>query len=290
MAGTITELSPDVLAVQEVGEPEALADLVDRLGGIWHIALADPDGRGIRVGVLSRLPLSDHEQVVDFPAGLRPVQVDDTETTMSEMGRPALRVRVEAGSTPVDVVSCHLKSKLLSFPSGRFSPKDEDERVRFAVYALNRRAAEAAAVRAYATTLLASDGQHRAVVVAGDLNDEPEAATTQLLYGPPGSEIGTGGFDHPDSGDGQRLWNLAPLIPEEQRFSRVYRGRGELIDHLLVSHVLVKAVKTVTTGEIEVPSITDEPTERENEAGSDHRPMVARLRWDSAVRVGASER
>lgn len=57
LAETITELAPDMLAVQEVGEPEALADMVDRLGGTWHTALADPDGRGIRVGVLSRLPL-----------------------------------------------------------------------------------------------------------------------------------------------------------------------------------------------------------------------------------------
>lgn len=274
LVATITELAPDVLAVQEVGDPTAVADLAARLDGTWHTALANPDGRGIRVGMLSRLPLSGIEQVVNFPAGLRPVQVDDTAKTMNEMGRPALRVRVEAGGTSVDVVSCHLKSKLLSFPGGRFSPKDEDERVRFAVYALNRRAAEAAAVRAYATRLLAGDGQHRAVVVAGDLNDEPEAATTQLLHGPPGSEIGTGGFDHPDGGDGQRLWNLAPLIPANQRFSRVYRGRGELIDHLLVSHVLVKAVKMVTTGEIEVPSITDQPGEREDGAGSDHRPVV----------------
>lgn len=277
LAETITELAPDVLAVQEVGEPEALADLVDRLEDTWHKALADPDGRGIRVGVLSRSPLSDIEQVTKFPVGLRPVQVDDSATAMSQMGRPALRVRVEAGATNIDVISCHLKSKLLSFPGGRFNPKDEDERVRFAVYALNRRAAEAAAVRAYATTLLANDGQHRTVVVAGDLNDEAEAATTQLLHGPPGSEIGTGGFKHPDSGDGQRLWNLAPLIPEGQRFSRVYRGRGELIDHLLVSHVLVKAVKTVTTGQIEIPSITELPGEQDSGAGSDHRPVVARF-------------
>ncbi len=49
LAETITTLAPDVLAVQEVGEPDALADLVDRLGGAWHTALADPDGRGIRV-------------------------------------------------------------------------------------------------------------------------------------------------------------------------------------------------------------------------------------------------
>jgi endonuclease/exonuclease/phosphatase family metal-dependent hydrolase len=278
LANTITGLAPDVLAVQEVGQPEALADLVDHLAGTWHTALADPDGRGIRVGVLSRLPLGGVEQVVAFPEGLQPIQVDDTGTTMSAMGRPGLRVRVEQDSgTTLDVISCHLKSKLLTFPGGRFSPKDEDERARFAVYALSRRAAEAAAIRAYATDLLAGDGQHRAVIVAGDLNDEPEAATTQLLYGPPGSEIGTPGFDHPDSGDGQRLWNLAPLIPEPQRFSRVYRGRGELIDHLLVSHVLVKAVQTVTTGEIELPSITDEPTERQDHAGSDHRPVVAQF-------------
>ena len=143
LAETITELAPDILAIQEVGDPEALAGLVDRLGGTWHTELAEPDGRGIRVGVLSRLPLGNVEQVVDFPEGLRPIQVDDTNTTMSEMGRPALRARVEAGGMTLDVISCHLKSKLLTFPGGRFSPKDEHERARFAVYALNRRAAEA---------------------------------------------------------------------------------------------------------------------------------------------------
>jgi hypothetical protein len=54
------------------------------------------------------------------------------------------------------------------------------------------------------------------------------------LQGPPGSEIGTGGFDQPDQGDGQQLWNFAARIPGSQRFSRVYRGRRELIDHILV--------------------------------------------------------
>ena len=40
-------------------------------------------------------------------------------------------------------------------------------------------------------------------MVASDLNDEPHAATTQILHGPPGSEVGTGGFDQPDAGDAQ---------------------------------------------------------------------------------------
>jgi len=157
-AEVITELAPDVLAVQEVGEPEALADLMDRLDGAWHTELAAPDGRGIRVGVPARLVLDGAEQVVTFPDKLDPVQVDDDGTTMSAMGRPALRVRIKTEDTTLDVISCHLKSKLLSFPDG-FSPRDEDQRARYAVYALHRRAAEAAAIRAYATALLANNGQ-----------------------------------------------------------------------------------------------------------------------------------
>jgi endonuclease/exonuclease/phosphatase family metal-dependent hydrolase len=276
LARTITGLDPDVLAIQEVGDPDALQDLITRLDGTWHTALADPDGRGIRVGVLSRRPMTVVEQVRAFPDLLDPVQVDGDGTAISELGRPALRVRVP-GETGIDVISVHLKSKLLTFPGGRFNPRDEDERARYAVYALHRRAAEAAGVRSYATGLLDDHGRQRPVVVAGDLNDEAQAATTQILLGPPGSEIGTAGYDQPDDGDGARLWNLAALVPEPERYSRIYRGRRELIDHLLVSHVLRDAVTAVTTGQIDLPSITDNPVAQRDHPGSDHRPVIATL-------------
>ncbi len=112
--------------------------------------------------------------------------------------------------------------RLAAFQGGRFSPREEGERARFGVFARNRRATEAAMVRARATQLLDGHGRQRAVIVLDYLNDEPDAATTQLLLGPPGSEIGTGGFDQPDQGDWQQLWNLAPRIPAKQRFTRVY--------------------------------------------------------------------
>jgi hypothetical protein len=66
------------------------------------------------------------------------------------------------------------------------------------------------------------------VIVLGDLNDEPLAATTQILLGPPGSEIGTAGFDRADQGDAARLWNLAPLIPADRRFTRTFSGRHDV--------------------------------------------------------------
>ena len=78
-----------------------------------------------------------------------------------------------------------------------------------------RRAAEAVTLRAAATDLLNSDHEV-SVMVLGDLNDDVDAATTQILNGPPGSEIGTGGFDEPDHGDHQRLRNLRGEGVEQQ--------------------------------------------------------------------------
>lgn len=67
------------------------------------------------------------------------------------------------------------------------------------------------------------------------------------------------GRTHTDQDDGQRLGNLARILPKDQHFTRIYRGRGELIDHLLVSHTLGQVVQTVSTGESDISSITDQP-------------------------------
>jgi hypothetical protein len=69
--------------------------LADRLEGYGHVRIADPDGRRIRVGFLSRLSLLDVGQVELFPAPFLPVQVDDTDAGENAMGRPALVAGVE---------------------------------------------------------------------------------------------------------------------------------------------------------------------------------------------------
>ena len=288
LAATINRESPDVLGLQEVGDEAALADLVDLLDGAWHTAVSkqfDPR-RPIRVGFISRHPIEVVADVADFPAKLAPLQADDDPGKFTtRMGRGALAVRVApAWGVDLTVVCCHLKSKLLSFPAAsgqktsRFAPRDEGERARYAAYALYRRAAEAVTVRDLADALLDGHGQARRLVLVGDLNDEPAAATTQILHGPPGSEFGTAGAARPDAGDAWRLWNLAPLIPEAERFSRVYRGRGELIDHILVSRALIDKIEEVrTVNHRDLPSVTDNPGDRRAARDSDHAPVLARL-------------
>ena len=97
---------------------------------------------------------------------------------------------------------------------------------------------------------------------------------------PRGSETGTPGFERPDTGDAARLWNIAPLVPEEQRFSRVHAGRPELIDPILVSRLLLDHVTGAGTGtpaqESPLPSVDENPGGRHDAAGSDHAPVWAR--------------
>ncbi|MFI5791785.1 endonuclease/exonuclease/phosphatase family protein [Streptomyces sp. NPDC051677] len=283
LAAVLTVLDPGLLGVQEVGEPEALTDLLETVGGAWHAALsAHPDGRGIRVGVISRTPLEVLADTRAYPAQLRPVQTDDSGAASDGTGRGLLAVETVTATGPLRVAVAHLKSKLLTYPGDRFFPRDEGERARYGAYALYRRAAEAAALRALADDLLAGDGRERDVAVLGDLNDEVQAATTQIVLGPPGSEIGTPGFEAPDKGDADRLWDVAPLIPADRRYSRVDSGRRELIDHILTSHRLTHRLSAAGTGsgareELRLPSVGPDPATRRNEPGSDHAPVWVRI-------------
>lgn len=290
LAEVILALDPDVLALQEVGD--AFPDLEARLQGRYpHTRLsAHPDPRGIRVGFLSKLAIEAHQEIVEFPVeGLPQVPGLDSRgnlTDIRQLGRGALLIRVRPQpGRPIHLLTAHLKSKLLTFPSAtggeRFSPHDENERARVAGLALLKRTAEAVALRVKANQLL-EDNARQALILLGDMNDVTAAATTQLLQGPAGSEIGTRGFDQPDQGDDTRLFNLAPRIAPERRFSRIYQGQQELIDHIFVSQELLPGrprrlpnVDSRVDLAGTLPSIGADPGTRRGKPGSDHAPVTA---------------
>jgi hypothetical protein len=228
------------VGLQEVGDPDALEDLVRILDGEWEQRLSQhSDRRGIRVGWLSRHPITASQDLFAFPEHISAVQVDDEGGTQTTMGRGALMIAIEIGNQSVQLVTAHLKSKLLTFPGNRHQPRDEDERARFAAYALYRRAAEAASLRVAVTAALSGLGRERSLVLAGDQRHSP-GGHHPTSPGASWLRLDTPGFAQPDQGDQQRLWNLAPRMPPKQDFSRKHRGREELIDHILVSAALVK--------------------------------------------------
>jgi hypothetical protein len=101
-------------------------ELADPVGGTWHIETAAPEtgtAHTIRVGVLSRLPLTTFDPVAAFPDKLRAIQQGDKPTdNTTAMGRPALHVRVRIQDTDIDLIAAHFKSKLLTFPPTDSAP------------------------------------------------------------------------------------------------------------------------------------------------------------------------
>jgi endonuclease/exonuclease/phosphatase family metal-dependent hydrolase len=292
LADVILALNPDVLALQEIGDLKTFADLVSRLEGRYpHSQLsASPDPRGIRVGFLSKPTIEEHEDMSTFPGnGLVKVigqEIDGRSTEITRMSRGALRILVKPTPThSIHLINAHLKSKLLSFPGtnnrSRFEPKDENERARVAGLALLKRTAEAIALRVKANQLLENNTTQN-LILLGDMNDVPSAATTQILQGPGGSEIGTPAFPRLDAGDDTRLFNLAPLIVEERRYSRINQNNKELIDHIFVSHELfpgrprrLPKVDSHVNAIAALPSVTNDPNARRGKPGSDHAPVTA---------------
>ncbi|MCA9875871.1 MAG: endonuclease/exonuclease/phosphatase family protein [Anaerolineales bacterium] len=293
LADVINQQNPDVIALQETGGLEPLQDLQEALGGTFPrcVVSAFPDGRGIRVAFLSQIPVSGQADIVDFPSGpaldIHNITPTGDSLPVRRMGRGALWIRVTKNGRPFHLITAHLKSKLLSYPrvgGSSFTPRDETERAQVAGIALMRRMAEAVTLRLQANMLLSGNDQ-TPLLLMGDFNDVPDAQTSLLLTGPSGSEIGTVGFNRPDKGDDVRLFNLAPLIPEARRYSRITNGRPELLDQIFASEEFfpveannkrrLPLVDSLIDFTSQLPSVGDNPTVRDTATAPDHAPVVA---------------
>jgi endonuclease/exonuclease/phosphatase family metal-dependent hydrolase len=291
---TIQAQDPDVVALQEVGGQGPLDELRAALGANTYPASrlsAFPDPRGIRTAFISKLPILTSAEVVDFPTNaatkISAPDGDGHLAPVTRLSRGALSIDVQKGGRTFEIITTHLKSKLLSYPRphghSSFTPKNEDERTEIGGVALLKRAAEAATLRIHVNARLKGSAD-KPLILLGDLNDGTEAQTTQLLYGPEGSQIGTGAFDKDDQGDDVRLFNLAPCIPAARRFSRRNAGVNELIDHILASvelfsrsgqHRTLPVVDSIIDYADSLPTVNNDPSPRKNSPFPDHAPVVA---------------
>jgi len=293
IANLIKELEPDVIGFQEIGGEEPLLDLQNALNFTYphQVVSSFPDARGINVGFLTKLEVASVEDIVNFPPGpasqvFKTAAGGQTEP-VTRMGRGALLMQVKKENLSINLVNAHLKSKLLTYrtKSGRssFSPIDEDQRTQETGIALHRRTAEALTLRTFINRLVENQA-NLPLLLLGDFNDVPDAQTSLLLTGPTGSEIGTRGFNRADKGDDARMFNLAGLISEDRRFSRIHHGRKELLDQFYASVELfprngagdriLPVVDSLIDYNEQLPSIADNPNLRSDEITPDHAPVV----------------
>ena len=223
---------PAVLIVQEIENTailQALGDRVNAAVGTAYTATSfeTSDGRGIEVGFLwdaERVELLEVFQL----AG--PAVSAAFGPQSASPGREPLVGRFRIGGAELTLIGNHFKSK--GGDGALFGATQPPVRVTEV-----QRKAQARAVRAYVDQRLASDPA-ALLMVAGDLNDFP--------FGEPGE-----GEDHPLAileGAGRAdvpLYNLIRLERADQRYTFVFDGNSQVLDHMLVSPALLKRLRGV---------------------------------------------
>ena len=156
------------------------------------------------------------------------------------------------GRARVTVVNNHFNSKRGSAPLfGQVQPfteRQEDPAVNGGVD-LRRR--QARAVRDFVARGLAARRDAH-MVVAGDFNEFAFVSPLRILE--------------------ERLHNLTLDLPAGERYSYIFEGNAQSLDHILVSPSL-KA-----SAEVDIVHVTAEFAETAARA-SDHDPIIVRLRW-----------
>ncbi|MFF3937619.1 endonuclease/exonuclease/phosphatase family protein [Streptomyces phaeofaciens] len=168
-----------------------------------------------------------------------PGRIDPTSDAWDNSRKPLVGEFVFHGET-VFVIANHFTSKGGDQPlHGRYQPPARSSET--------QRQAQAAEVNTFVTSLLAADKNAKAVVL-GDLNDFEFSPTVTTLT------------------DGKVLKPLITTLPAAQRYTYVYDGNAQTLDHILTS-------PAVTRFDYDVVHINAEFADQ----ASDHDPQIVRI-------------
>jgi predicted extracellular nuclease len=280
-AGVVDHLaSPDIVTLEEIQDnngPDGTGDgvveadetldrfveAIENAGGPgYEWRQIDPEegadggqpGGNIRVGFLfnpDRVSFADREGgdattpvEVQSQAGKPRLSISpgriDPENDAWQRSRKSLAGEFVFRGRTVFVVANHFNAKSADQPvHGRYQPPD---RVTEA-----QRVQQAEVVRGFVDDLLEVDS-HANVVVAGDINDYAFSQAVEALT------------------EGDALRTLHDTLPEEERYTYIFEGKSQVLDHILVS----RAPRNV---EFEVVHINAEF----HDQVSDHDPLIARF-------------
>lgn len=291
----LRRLDADAVAFQEVLDPALLRELVAGLG-YSHLAVGERASSPLLLGVASRHPLREARTVggyadfhlVDPKAGLE-IRIKGS------FSRAALDVVWELPTGPVALLVVHWKSKIPSIirspdagetgPCRRPVPAPEGAEpiaagtdwLSFGQVGQGRlvtemkRLAQATELRKIIDEKLSSDPQ-RLLAVVGDFNDGLDSEGVRIVRGDARA------CQEP----GLAPYELVPaelLVPPGLRFSQVYQGREEMLDHVLLSQGLVAHLVETRIYNERLARAEEGPWPDLYNAGSDHAPLVATFRF-----------
>lgn len=256
---------PDIIALQEVQDNngsvrdtnttanQTLQVLIDSIiiagGPTYHFIDNPPDSNnadgGARNGNI-RVAFLYNKKRVSFVDFLR--LKDNEGIDAFKKTRKSLQATFEFNGKQIILINNHFTSRLGS--SSLFGTQQPPINEGF-----DKRMAQAAFINAHVDGLLKADSLAK-IVVLGDFNEYQFEEPLSILEGTS------------DSGS-QVLFNLDAELPETEKYSYIFKGNSQKIDHILVS----RALKDLEP-QFDVVHVNCEFSD----APSDHDPLVARLR------------
>jgi len=278
----LVRLDADAVAVQELVDPGLVEPLIQGLG-YPHVALSSPRSSPLMVGVFSRFPLREvHGVATSVDLALTDEKTGMAVQVRGPFSRPALQLIWEAPGLETHLIVVHWKSKIpsptpqrSSTPGNRWPSLGAAAAGRFLTEV--KRLAQAVEIRKTIDGLFERDPRAR-VAVLGDFNDTLSSEGLRIVLGD------AAGCDSP----GLAKFELVACelaIPQDLRFTQIYRGEREMIDHILISRGLLphfagaRALnETLQDADLAAGSGVS--------VGSDHAPLVATFRAGSALESG----
>lgn len=230
---------------------------------------------------LSRFPITQ-TRIVRDSSGPRPTYQmatalpPDTTAQPLEWERPMLHTKHDlGGGRTLHVINVHMKSKLASnIPGQRIDDhtwKSVSAWAEGSFISAMKRVGQALQARLLIDELFDTHGTAAMIAIAGDFNANADEVSIRAIMGPVEE---TGNPAH-----APRI--MVPCernIPESSRYSLLHLGRGEMLDHIIVSRELLA---TFEHAEIHNEALPDESGAFRVDTQfpeSDHAPVVAQFR------------
>jgi exonuclease III len=254
MRPQIVRLRADVVCFQEVNgqersdEPRALLALTELLTGTSlenaNLVSTKPKNEGVydvrNIVVATHLPVLGREQLrnelVPAPLYRRVTAVPEDQIAI-EIGveRPILYVRLDLHGVVLHVINVHLKSKIPTpIPGGTDGPfawLSADAWAEGVFLSSMKRMNQALEVRRLVDRILDEDEDAR-IVVAGDFNATPDEIPVMAIRGTV-EDTGNAALS------GRILVPIEHTVPQSSRYTLFHQGRGEMLDHMLVTRNLL---------------------------------------------------
>ncbi len=227
--------------------------------------------------ILSRFPITSTELIRDS-SGPRPsyqmatADPPDATSTPLEWERPMLYVQINIGSGTLHLINLHLKSKIASNIPGQkidsYTWRKVSAWAEGSFISSMKRVGQALQARLLIDSIFDKNGLNSLILLAGDFNAQADEVCFKAICGPVEETC------NPEHAP-RIMVPCENNVPDSARYSLFHLGKGQMLDHIIVSRPLLGHFRGTEIHNEALPDESGAFRTDINFPESDHAPVIA---------------